>query len=269
MLREEPERLSLARHRRVRVRVPLVQRKMLSHDTVRLTFSLGDDRMALGLPVGSCLKFFGPNVDGVKVGEWNGRADGEAGKAEISRKYTPTSSRQAKGSFDLVVKVYKKGELPQFPDGGKFSQHLGGMKVGDEIEMSGPWGLIEYTGPGAFAYGNKGPPDKKTHIGMIAGGAGLTPMLQVISAVLENPNDDTVCSMIYANKTVDDILCRGMLDEYARDHPDRFRIHYTLDNPGVRLGREHWLCHSGNDRDAFAAAGHWVCRFDVRASAHD
>ena len=43
---------------------------------------------------------------------------------------------------------------------------------------------------------------KKTKIGMLAGGTGITPMLQIITAVFENPADkDTTISLIYANKT--------------------------------------------------------------------
>jgi ferredoxin-NADP reductase len=31
----------------------------------------------------------------------------------------------------------------------------------------------------------------KRHLGMIAGGTGITPMLQIIDAILSNPNDYT------------------------------------------------------------------------------
>jgi cytochrome-b5 reductase len=41
--------------------------------------------------------------------------------------------------------------------------------------MKGPIPKIAYT------------PNMKKHLGMIAGGTGLTPMLQVIRAIVENP----------------------------------------------------------------------------------
>lgn len=56
--------------------------------------------------------------------------------------------------------------------------------------------------------------------GMIAGGTGITPMYQVASALLGDPNEYTSISLIYANLTEDDILIKKELDElsnyYAR-----------------------------------------------------
>jgi hypothetical protein len=94
---------------------------------------------------------------------------------EIQRSYTPTSCDEDLGHFDLVVKIYKKGltqflfprtregnlpphflirllpgEKPQFPDGGKVSQYLDTLSIGQELEVSGPFGLIEYLGSGRF-----------------------------------------------------------------------------------------------------------------------
>ena len=43
---------------------------------------------------------------------------------------------------------------------------------------------------------------------MIAGGSGITPMLQVIAAVLDDPDDDTELALLYANHTEGDILVR-------------------------------------------------------------
>jgi ferredoxin-NADP reductase len=50
-------------------------------------------------------------------------------------------------------------------------------QLGEYVEISGPWGPIEYTAPGTFVYMKK--EMKKTNIGMMAGGSGITPMLQV------------------------------------------------------------------------------------------
>jgi len=201
----------------------------MGHDTVRFHFGLPTPSTVLGLPIGACLKFYAPNVTGAVAGQWNGREDGETEEKTIERKYTPCSSDAQKGSFDLVLKVYKGGVLPQFVDGGKMSQYFGNLRVGQSIEMSGPWGSIEYTAPGEFTYLKK--VMKKTHIGMLAGGTGITPMLQVITAVFDNPLDTSSVSLIYANKAEDDILVRDMLEAVAAKHPSRFNLHYTLDSP--------------------------------------
>lgn len=50
--------------------------------------------------------------------------------------------------MDLVVKVYLKGVHPKFPDGGKMSQYLNSLKIGDVVEFRGPSGLLTYTGKG-------------------------------------------------------------------------------------------------------------------------
>ena len=54
---------------------------------------------------------------------------------------------------------------------------------------------------------------------------------QVVAAILEDPADTTEVSLIYANKTENDILTRDMLDKLAAEHPSRFHLHYTLDDP--------------------------------------
>jgi hypothetical protein len=45
------------------------------------------------------------------------------------RAYTPVSGDRDLGVLDFLVKVYWAGEHPQFPEGGKMTQHLAAMKV--------------------------------------------------------------------------------------------------------------------------------------------
>ena len=66
---------------------------------------------------------------------------------------------------------------------------------------------------------------------MIAGGTGITPMLQIIRAALKNPQDRTKLSLIYANVNFEDILLKKELDLLAQNHPDRFSVYYVLNNP--------------------------------------
>jgi len=63
------------------------------------------------------------------------------------------------------------------------------------------------------------------------GGTGITPMLQVITAVLSNPADTTKMSLLYANQTEDDILVRDELDALAAKHPNNLKVWYTVDRP--------------------------------------
>ena len=69
-----------------------------------------------------------------------------------------------------------------------------------------------------------------SHISMIAGGTGITPMYQVIQAVLKGSRagrDATRLSLLYANVSPDDILLRDELDALAAAHPDSFKVWYT------------------------------------------
>ncbi|CAN0296973.1 unnamed protein product, partial [Laminaria digitata] len=63
---------------------------------------------------------------------------------------------------------------------------------------------------------------------MIAGGTGITPMLQIIAAVMRE-GARLEMSLIFANKSEDDILLRNMIESLAGDNPN-FKFHYTLDS---------------------------------------
>ena len=70
-----------------------------------------------------------------------------------------------------------------------------------------------------------GVPHTAKHISMIAGGTGITPMYQVIKAVLKQADDDTQLSLLYANQSPDDILLFEELQGMAKDA--RFKVWYT------------------------------------------
>ena len=65
---------------------------------------------------------------------------------------------------------------------------------------------------------------------MLAGGTGITPMYQVINAILKDPADSTDLSLVSANVGEDDILLRKELDTLAATHAN-FRVYYVLNNP--------------------------------------
>lgn len=57
------------------------------------------------------------------------------------------------------------------------SQYLDSLALGDTIDVKGPTGHVHYTGRGRYTL--DGEPYFTTHISMIAGGTGITPMYQV------------------------------------------------------------------------------------------
>ena len=109
------------------------------------------------------------------------------------------------------------------------SQYLENMTIGDSIDVRGPSGLCVYNGLGIFSI----KPDKKspaktvdvTHVSMIAGGTGITPMLQLITAVFRDPiHDQTNLALLFANQSEEDILVREELEAIQAEHPDRFKV---------------------------------------------
>jgi len=199
----------------VKYLVKLVAKENISHDTRRFRFKLPSGH-TLGLPVGQHCYL-------------SARINGEL----VVRPYTPVSSERDVGFFDLVIKVYKANENPRFPDGGKLSQYIDALQINDGIDVRGPGGLLEYQGGGHFAI----KPDKKSpprmffyrRVGMIAGGTGITPMLQLVREMFHDKNDRTNISLIFGNQSPGDILLRGEIDDMALDQPNRFKRWYTVD----------------------------------------
>ena len=69
--------------------------------------------------------------------------------------------------------------------------YLDTKSVGDEVEICGPFGLVEYRGRGVFKLPGEKTPRSFKHVAMMAGGTGLTPMLQVLQAALREEGDTT------------------------------------------------------------------------------
>ncbi len=89
----------------------------------------------------------------------------------------------------------------------------------------------------------KNPDEMRTakHFGMIAGGTGITPMLQIINAALrDEPNSNVTCSLLYANQSEDDILVREELEAAVEKFGGRFKLHYTVDR-----APENWKYSTG------------------------
>jgi NAD(P)H-flavin reductase len=75
------------------------------------------------------------------------------------------------------------------------------------------------------------PPPLPPRTGMLAGGSGITPMYQVLTTILSDSSDRTRVSLIFGNIAEQDILIREELDALAHKHPERFRLHYVLNQP--------------------------------------
>lgn len=175
-----------------------------NHNTKIYTFSFPDSESIAGGKAASALL--------TKASDPQALLD-DKGKPVI-RPYTPISHSDEKGNLRLLVKEYPTG---------KMSKHIANLKPGETLAFKGPIQKYEYK-PNEFAHGVT-----------IGGGSGITPMYQMISHSLSLPEDKTKWTLIFANVTEKDILLREEWDRLAKQHPDRFKAVYTLDNPPFML----------------------------------
>ncbi|KAL0349645.1 UNVERIFIED_CONTAM: Nitrate reductase [NADH] [Sesamum radiatum] len=204
-----PTMRSIALVPREKIACKLIAKTSLSHDVRLFRFALSNEDQVLGLPVGKHI-FLCANID----------------DKLCMRAYTPSSTVDTVGYFELVVKIYFKGVHPKFPNGGQMSQYLDSLELGSSVGVKGPLGHIEYNGKGYFTVHGKQKFAKK--LAMIAGGTGITPIYQVIQAILKDPEDDTEMYLVYANRTEDDILLKDELDAWAEKYPDKVKVWYVI-----------------------------------------
>jgi NAD(P)H-flavin reductase len=88
-----------------------LQKKIkITHDTYIFRFEFPNSEHTMGLPIGNHV-IFNAHIP------TPAHPEGEL----VCRKYTPTSEITNKGYVDFVIKVYRKGVHPRFPDGGIMS----------------------------------------------------------------------------------------------------------------------------------------------------
>lgn len=169
--------------------------EQVNHNTKRLVFEFPNESSKSGSTLTSALLTFSWPQD-----RW----------LPVLRPYTPISNLEQKGSLELMVKQYPNG---------KASTHLHSLVPGDTL---------------TFMAALKGYPwksNKYSQIHLIAGGAGITPIYQLVQGILNNPDDKTKINLIFGVNTEQDLLLKDEFDEYRRNFPDRFRYTYTISHP--------------------------------------
>lgn len=205
-----------------KIKCKLISKQSLSDDVRVFRFDLPSKDHILGLPVGKHI-FLSATIGGKLC----------------LRAYTPVSSDEDVGYFELLIKVYFKGVHPKFPEGGLMSQHLDSLDIGGTVEVKGPLGHIEYLGNGHYTV--EGKPGFMKKCAMLAGGTGITPMYQLIRAILKNPDDTTEVHLVFANRTEEDIMLRSELDKWASKHSN-FKVWYVIERP---IDAESWKYSTG------------------------
>uniref|UniRef100_A0A2H4WRE4 Nitrate reductase [NADPH] n=1 Tax=Ganoderma lucidum TaxID=5315 RepID=A0A2H4WRE4_GANLU len=219
-LRQKEQQRGFAFQPDVFVRAILKERLELTSSVRRYTFEIprgvGKTPPKLGLPVGRHVQLAVHFED-----------------QAVLRSYTPTfpvlPSEDVDGTFQLLVKTY-------FPDkeiaspGGTVSNYLDCLQIGEEIDVRGPVGEITYN-PNDCAFEIGGQKRHFDKINLLAGGTGVTPIWQLIHAILSSTTGSPALSLINCNVSEDDILLREKLEGYASSHSARFKIWNVLSSP--------------------------------------
>ncbi|KAL8281720.1 hypothetical protein RB597_009431 [Gaeumannomyces tritici] len=169
--------------------------ELINHNTKRLRFELPDKDSVSGLSLTSAtLTVSFPN------GSW----------VPVPRPYTPVSDLNQKGYVEYLIKHYP---------GGKGSTAMHNLKPGEHV----------YFMP---IPGYKWSRNKHTHVAMVAGGAGITPMYQLARHVLADPADSTRLTLVWGVNEDRDLFLADEFDRLAAEHPGRFRAVYVVSKPG-------------------------------------
>ena len=167
----------------------------LSPNVHKVTVALPTPTDTLGMTVAGMLMVEGPKRDGSGV---------------VARPYTPVTRDDVTGYMQLVVKDYDEGNV---------SSHICSRNPGDELKVKGCFTKIKVEA------------NKWKRVGMVAGGSGLTPCLQVVEELLSLEDDMTQINLLFCNRNEDEIFLHEHLDGLAERSCGRFHVHYCVDAP--------------------------------------
>lgn len=193
------------------VSVTLQKKISLNHDTRRFVFTFGSAEKRMWLPWGKHVNI------GVELSD-----------RMVVRPYTPVkpvTSKEDDGTFELVIKIYFPTEDRP---GGEMTQILERLNVGDQVLVKGPEGVLWYLGHGQWViHGHFFYCDK---MNFIVGGTGITPALAVMRAVILSERKPYKINLVFANKTLEDIICKEELKELLSAESGNLQICHVIDD---------------------------------------
>jgi cytochrome-b5 reductase len=182
--------------------------KKYNHNTNIFTFAFDDPSAKFNGKTASCV-VFKANITG----------------KDVIRPYTPISRPNTIGQLEFVIKNYPQGTM---------SKYVHELKKGDKLEIKGPIPKYPYEA------------NKFQNLALIAGGTGITPMIQMIEEVLFNPDDKTKVTLLFANSSLSDILLKQDLDKLAQKYPTRLKIYYTVSKLAEKKEKDSWKGETGH-----------------------
>ncbi|KAJ5659677.1 hypothetical protein N7507_006128 [Penicillium longicatenatum] len=169
--------------------------QQVNHNTKRLRFRLPDPNSNAGLGLTSFILTFHKPKDA-----W----------LPVIRPYTPINNFDEPGYIELLVKKYPNGRA---------SSYLHSLKPGDTLKVRTPMSSFKWK------------PNEFENVNLIAGGAGITPMFQLMQGILNNPEDRSKIKLIFGVQTEKDLVLKQELDAFEQKFPDRVKVVYTVSDP--------------------------------------
>mmetsp|Transcript_7128 Transcript_7128/g.15586 ORF Transcript_7128/g.15586 Transcript_7128/m.15586 type:complete len:275 (+) Transcript_7128:2-826(+) len=185
--------------------LPLIGKVEVTYDSTLYTFELPEGK-SLNLPVCACILMLAPGrgrKEGGGKDDWDG--------SDAVRPYTPVSDNSVLGKFELLIKRY---------DGGAVSQWLHELPLGSKVSFK----HIKFNIKAQYPF------EGKKTLTLVAAGTGITPMYQALWKLLGTAGDDRKVTLIYGNKTPEDILMKAQLDEWAAKTSGRLKIVHVVGN---------------------------------------
>ncbi|PKS12473.1 hypothetical protein jhhlp_000679 [Lomentospora prolificans] len=206
----------------------LLSKEDVSEDTRTYTFKLPEGKMKLGMNTCQHIEVGFHFLDKMLTRSYTPtRPFLPAPEGTGSQGHNLSKDYDGTGTFELTVKTY-------FPNddqpGGAMSNILDMIPIGEEIEIRGPIGEIEYHGNGNFIV--EGEKRHFKRVCLVVGGSGLTPAYSLISRVCATKDDKTEIRMVDANNSEIDILMRDELEHFQDQSNGQFKLAYVLSKPG-------------------------------------
>ncbi len=143
------------------------------------------------------------------------------GGDDITRCYSICESPNA-GKLTIGVKRVEDGRLSTYLNGS--------LAEGDELTVAGPFGNFIYDSANS---------ESTNQLTLIAGGSGITPILSIAKTALE-ANTEGQVHLIYANRSITEVMFLRQLDKLLLKYPDRFSVTHIYQEPHAD-----WIGESG------------------------
>jgi ferredoxin-NADP reductase len=128
----------------------------------------------------------------------------QSGTQQLRKHFTISSSPTETNFIEFTKKITDH----------PFSLALTALNVGDTLSLDGPYGEFTFEG-------------EHKRVGMVSGGIGITP-LRSICKYCTDTKSETKITLLYGNRTEEDIIFRRELDE-MQEKSRNLKVVFTLD----------------------------------------